>query len=359
MVNFDQYTSQFNQSGTGSFDALEQLKQLQSQLAGGMQGATAQTPIQSGPAGGQMAPQAQNYAGPQAQSLGPWYSQQNPYLSANRAPGTAQQIGAGGQLYDWEAPNAQQRDLMNQWNLGKINAPGMNFEQWYLGSGGPASQMPTMTPGMEWQQVLQQRGLQDPMRGIGRAGGGGPTGYTGDAINGAGNGPLPGDLLRYFLGGGQPLGPDNSQMFNMPGTFALPGASGIGGANPWGGGGGGMGPAPAAGPSWKPGDNALNFIQQLGGQIPDFLSTLNQGQAVGAPGDIGASLQGLGQFGGGGGVPSPQSLSNLQPSEMQFLQGFFETLLGIPMQDVLGASFQPFQGLGRGRTARTAPRRRR
>lgn len=322
-MNYDQFTSGFDAGGGGSMDALTQLKQLQQQLQGGMQGATAQ-PMQQQGAGTPM-------SGAQTQFLGPWYSQQNPYLNAGRAPGTAQQIGAGGQLYDWQAPTDMQRGLMNQWNTGQIAAgPGMNFEQWYLQNGGAPTQMPTMTPQSEWQQVLQQRGLQDP-----------------------------GQQYQYGPGG-QATGPgmqntESNQWFGMPGTFSLPGAGGTGG-NPWQGGGGGGYQTPSApsGPSWNPGDNAVNFIQQLGGQIPDFLSTLNQGQAVGGRGDIGRSLQGLGQFGGGGGVPSPQSLGNLQPSEMQFLQGFFETLLGIPMSDVMGASFAPFQGL---RSAGPARRR--
>jgi hypothetical protein len=100
------------------------------------------------------------------------------------------------------------------------------------------------------------------------------------------------------------------------------------------------------------GGNAMGRLQELlGGNesaIPQFLQNLGRGKAVGRNNQAQA-MQGLGQFS----MPSPQSLGNLGPSEMEFLSGFFESILGMPMSDVMQGVYAPFQGLRRAAPART------
>lgn len=127
-----------------------------------------------------------------------------------------------------------------------------------------------------------------------------------------------------------------SNTFTQPGTYAVSG--------------GGIGGQSQAGPHFNMGDNALDFLKSLGGDIPSSLQSLFNGQPVGQASNLGQSLMGLG--GWQGGAPSPQSLGNMNPSELDFLQGFFQSLLGIPMEDVMNGVMQPFNGLNSARPAR-------
>lgn len=103
-----------------------------------------------------------------------------------------------------------------------------------------------------------------------------------------------------------------------------------------------FGPQPQQ-PEFRPSGNASADIRTLGGTVPSFVDTLQAGRPVSGPGDIGAELQ---QFGGFQGMFSPQSIGNLSDSELQFLIGLIESpLVGIPWSDVVGAMFQPYQGL--------------
>lgn len=127
-----------------------------------------------------------------------------------------------------------------------------------------------------------------------------------------------------FLGRLLPGIPEGTYNITSPGTYALPG---------WNG-------------------NAMDFLGQLAGpgNTPNFLQMLAQGRPLTAPGNLDASMMQLGQFGGG--TPSPQSFGNMSPSEAGFFQSFMESILGIPLEDILYASLQPYQGLGSARRAR-------
>jgi hypothetical protein len=98
-----------------------------------------------------------------------------------------------------------------------------------------------------------------------------------------------------------------------------------------------------------PGGNGVDWLRSLGMPIPAFLQQISNGNPVG-PGNYNGVLQSLG---GVQGLMSPQTLGNLNPSELQFLQGFFETVLGIPFQDVMSAAYRPFSGLGNAQSAST------
>lgn len=140
-------------------------------------------------------------------------------------------------------------------------------------------------------------------------------------------------------------GPDSSWI-RMPGTYGV-----TGGLT------GGVSPSIAESSFWNPmsGRSALDYIRSLGGAVPDSLSTLFNGQALSNPGNMSSVLNQLG--GWQGGVPSPQSFMNMSPSELDYLSGFFESLLGIPMNDILAASTQPFNGLISARPSRQRKRR--
>lgn len=97
-----------------------------------------------------------------------------------------------------------------------------------------------------------------------------------------------------------------------------------------------------------PGGNAVDFLTEQGFPVPDFLNALNDRDPF-QTGDLAASAQQL----GGIELPSLQSLSRLSPSELDFLSGFFESLLGIPFADILFAAQQPTRGLRQGAPART------
>ena len=93
-----------------------------------------------------------------------------------------------------------------------------------------------------------------------------------------------------------------------------------------------------------PGGDAIGYLRSLGMPIPDFLNNDMRMR----PTDLGTSLQQLGNVS----APSLQALQRLNPSAQEFLAGFFETVLGIPMQDILFNAQQPWQGLGQGRKSR-------
>ena len=96
------------------------------------------------------------------------------------------------------------------------------------------------------------------------------------------------------------------------------------------------------------GVNVMDIFRQLGVTPPQFVQDLSQGRPS-RPTNLGMATQQL----GGLSLPSPQMLGGLNPSGLQFLASIFEALLGIPFNDILSASMQPFQGLGQGRQGRT------
>lgn len=93
-------------------------------------------------------------------------------------------------------------------------------------------------------------------------------------------------------------------------------------------------------PGAVPGGDALQFLRDIGFPIPSSFSGLQTGQPLQA-GDLGTASRQL----GGLDIPSPQSLGRLDDTGLQLLMSIFETLLGIPFQDVQRAGLRPFQGL--------------
>lgn len=156
--------------------------------------------------------------------------------------------------------------------------------------------------------------MQGPPGGIAPAIGGAMNNYT-QSVQGGNPDPLA--LMQGF--GGQGIG-------GGAGQFGLPVGQGA------------------------PGGNAVDWLSGLGMPIPSFLQQISNNQPVGGS-DYNTVLQ---QLGGVGGLPSLQSLMNLNPSEQEFLAGFFETVLGIPFNDVVAAAARPFSGLGEARSARTS-----
>lgn len=149
----------------------------------------------------------------------------------------------------------------------------------------------------------------------------------------------------------QPAAPA-TDFTSMGSTFGVGG--GITSPN-FGGGGGGSGsvgdfgfPIGDTSPFGGFGNDAVGFLQGAGGPVPDFLQAL-RGHDAFQQGDLASSAQQL----GGVELPSLQSLSNLSPSELDFLGGFFESLLGIPFADILFAAQQPTRGLRNAAPART------
>lgn len=213
-------------------------------------------------------------------------------------------------------------------------------------------------------------GMSDPFASIGGGMGGmnGPVGI-GNTMMGAG--PGAGGMANPFAGAGMPF--QMPQMGGQMGGGMPPMGQSYdpsqysGGWQPnWGGGmqagggmqqpqQGGMGGAALGGTGeggiagyglpvgqGAPGGNGVNWLDSLGMPIPSFLRQVSNGQTVG-PANYNNVLQGLG---GVNGLMSPQTLNNLNPSELDFLQGFFETVLGVPFQDVIQAAQRPFAGLG-------------
>jgi hypothetical protein len=82
------------------------------------------------------------------------------------------------------------------------------------------------------------------------------------------------------------------------------------------------------------------FMQQQGMPSSPNLERLMNGQALQSS-DISRSVGALGNIP----IPSLQSLARLAPSELEFLSGLFETVLGIPFMDILWQAQRPYQGL--------------
>lgn len=182
----------------------------------------------------------------------------------------------------------------------------------------------------------------------------GPQNPFGAAVQGGTAGNVPSFVKQFFSqGGGAPapnLGPSTTQPSttttnpatgrntkSMPSTFPLPGATGSGGLGQFG---------LPTGPI--PGGNAFDFLRRGGFPQNDLLGALETGGRLPST-DISKALMDL----GGSALFSPQGLSNMDPLQMGFLQSFFETVLGIPFDAVLGGALQPFQGFNRGTQGRT------
>ena len=71
-------------------------------------------------------------------------------------------------------------------------------------------------------------------------------------------------------------------------------------------------------------------------QFP-FLQNLGMGQGLKPP-QLGQALHGFP-------LPSPQSLNRMTPSEGQSMMDMFNTVFGVPGEDVLWASMLPFRNL--------------
>lgn len=98
-----------------------------------------------------------------------------------------------------------------------------------------------------------------------------------------------------------------------------------------------------------PNGNAIGQIQAMGGVVPNFLSTMGQNRPVSAPGDVSSTFQNFTGFG----LPSPQTMGNMSPSEQGYFQGLTNSpLVGIPWGDLISAILSPYYG------ARTAPQSR-
>jgi hypothetical protein len=82
------------------------------------------------------------------------------------------------------------------------------------------------------------------------------------------------------------------------------------------------------------------FMQQQGMPSSPNIERLMRGEALQSA-DISRSVGALGNIP----IPSLQSLARLAPSELEFLSGLFETVLGIPFMDILWQAQRPYQGL--------------
>lgn len=100
-----------------------------------------------------------------------------------------------------------------------------------------------------------------------------------------------------------------------------------------------------------PGGDMAQYLQNAGFPDMSIPNALRAGAPLGGS-NVGRAAQQLGNVN----VSSPQQMAQLGPSGLEFLRGMIETMLGIPFEDYLNASMQPFQGLqgapmGRGRPA--------
>lgn len=96
-----------------------------------------------------------------------------------------------------------------------------------------------------------------------------------------------------------------------------------------------------------PGGNAIQYLERMGMPIPPHLRAVAGGRAV-QRGDLNRASQQL----GGAFLPTPQAMQRMSPSEQQFTQGFYETVLGLPFSDIMQSIQQPFAGLRSARAAR-------
>ena len=100
-----------------------------------------------------------------------------------------------------------------------------------------------------------------------------------------------------------------------------------------------------------PGGDMAAYLQNQGFPDMSIPNALRAGAPLGGS-NVGRAAQRLGNVN----VTSPQQMAQLGPSGLEFLRGMIETMLGIPFEDYLNASMQPFQGLqgapmARGRTS--------
>lgn len=100
-----------------------------------------------------------------------------------------------------------------------------------------------------------------------------------------------------------------------------------------------------------PGGDMAAYLQNQGFPDMSIPNALRAGAPLGGS-NVGRAAQRLGNVN----VTSPQQMAQLGPSGLEFLRGMIETMLGIPFEDYLNASLQPFQGLqgapmARGRTS--------
>ncbi len=101
-------------------------------------------------------------------------------------------------------------------------------------------------------------------------------------------------------------------------------------------------------PGAVPGGDALQFLRDIGFPFPSTFGGLQTGRPL-QGGDLGRATQQLGNLG----IPSPQSLGNLDDTGLQLLISIFETLLGVPFGDIQSAGLRPFQGLRSGPQGRS------
>lgn len=331
MQDPSQFVNSVNSGGSG-LDMGQAMSQLQQMLGYGSNGAGGYgMPAMNTPGMGPT-PQGQGGTPTNGQnfiSLGAWNNPQNPYLNAGRGPGTAQQISGNGQVYDWNAPPPGAMEYMR-------NTPGFDWSAQSLQNVGNMFGQPSQLGGGQAMQGWgSQQGAMIPPDMMSMFGGAQQGGQQGGGMQ---------DLLSMLLGGSNQgifQTAPNRAMSSIPGTYTLPGAQGIQG--------GGMQANPFQGD--VSGRSGIGRLEDLAGAdaVPNFLRMLSGGQAIGNPSNMNDTLMQLGQFNG---TPSPQSLNNLNPSENQFLQGFMESILGIPWADITSAAYQPFQGLNTARKPR-------
>lgn len=89
-----------------------------------------------------------------------------------------------------------------------------------------------------------------------------------------------------------------------------------------------------------PGGDMAQYLQNAGFPDMSIPNALRAGAPLGGS-NVGRAAQQLGNVN----VSSPQQMAQLGPSGLEFLRGMIETMLGIPFEDYLYASMQPFQGL--------------
>lgn len=300
MDAYGQMNTQTGGRGAQMMGAFQQLPQQLQGMGGGLPPSSIFN--QGGQQGGGVtagfgdAPSQQNGVGmPQG---GPWATQplpqQNPFAPMGggqaQMPMQQMQMPQGMPQYNpaqqgMYTPQYQptQQDLMQQFPQGQAQG---QFPQPFMPNPQQAMGLPAPNP----QQVMQ----------------GGPTGYNPQSQGMAQQPYMPPTGQGGGIGGGA-------------GQFGLPVGQGTPGGGP-----------------------AVDWLKSQGMPIPSFLQQASDGQPIG-----GANYnETLTKLGDAGGLPSLQSLNNLNPSEQAFLQGFFETVLGIPYADVVAAAQRPFAGLG-------------
>ena len=147
---------------------------------------------------------------------------------------------------------------------------------------------------------------------------------------------------------GSPTTIPKAAAFPQTGPGSRPVPQGIGTTGVGGQAGGGIGGAFGFQPGAVPGRDAIAFLSRTGMQLPQFLQALKTNEFI-QPQNLQRASQEL----GGVNLPSLQGFNRLLPSQQKILAGFFETLLGIPFEDIFAAISQPFQGLSSARPGAT------